>query len=294
MNIPTKRLPNGFEMPVYGYGLWQVGGRAEADFSLDAQEIDSLQSAIAAGVTHFDTAESYAAGHAEELLGAAIRDFDRRKLLIASKVSAHNQRPDDLRRACEASLHRLGTDYLDLYLLHRFPEVGTPIAEVMAELDRLVEEGLIRHIGVSNFSVNRMEAAKRHTANPIVCNQVHYNVKIREPESSGVMQYCVDNDILVVAWRPMQKGNLPDSELIKEIARSYSKTPNQVMINWLISQPNVVTIAKTSKREHLNENLGAVGWALSAVDIERIRTEFPDQQAVSDAVPLNYAGDTTP
>lgn len=289
--IPTKKLKSGFELPVYGLGLWQMGGRWETDTSKDSNEIRAIQEAIEVGITHIDTAESYGNGHAEELLNKAIEGYDRSKLFIASKVSASNQSYDDLRRSFEASLKRIGTDYIDLYMLHRYPEPGIPIADTMRALDELVEQGAIKYIGLCNMSPNRFQEAQKHTKNKLVCNQVHYNVQYREIEDKGVLDFCQQNDVMCVAWRPVQKGTLPTSSLLDELAKKYGKTPMQIAINWLISQDNVVTLSKTSSSEHLMENLGAIGWTMEADDVGRIRREFPDQKMVSDAVPLDYEAD---
>src|SRR3990167_6976326 len=143
MNIHVKTLKSGFSLPVYGLGTWQMGGRWESDTANDKQDIDGIRAAIKNGITHIDTAESYGDGHAEELVGQVIKDFDRGKLIISSKVSGNNQGYDDLLRSFEASINRLGTDYLDLYLLHRYPDVGIPIIETMRAMDRLVQEGVV-------------------------------------------------------------------------------------------------------------------------------------------------------
>jgi diketogulonate reductase-like aldo/keto reductase len=294
MIIPTKKLNSGFELPVYGLGLWEMGGRWEADESKDNTEITAIQAALALGITHFDTAESYGDGHAEELLGQAIKGADRSKLIIATKVSAPHQSYEGIHRSFEASLKRLETDYVDLYLLHRYPEPGIPIVDTMRAMDELVAQGLVRNIGVCNMTPNRFNEVQKHTKNKLVCNQVHYNVQYREIEKTGVLKQCQDNDVMLVAWRPLQKGTLLNSPLLDELAKKYSKTPAQVAINWLISQKNVVTLSKTSNVEHLKENLGAVGWTMNAEDIERVRSDFQDQKDVSDAVPLDYEADIKP
>lgn len=116
MKIPTKKLKSGFELPVYGLGLWEMGGRWEADNSEDEKEITAIRAAIDSGVTHIDTAESYGNGHAEEILQKALVGYDRTKLFIATKVSAPNQSYEELKRSFHASLKRLGMDYVDLYL----------------------------------------------------------------------------------------------------------------------------------------------------------------------------------
>lgn len=294
MNIPKKRLNNGFELPVYGLGLWQMGGRYESDTSHDDEEIKAIQAALDSGITHIDTAESYGAGHAEELLGRALQGYDRSKMIIATKVSGWNQTYDGVRRSFEASLRRLVTDYVDLYLLHRYPDPGIPVADTVRALDELVEQGMIKNIGACNLTPRRFDEAQKYTKNKLVCNQVHYNVQYREIEEKKVLEYCQDKDVMLVAWRPLQKGFLPKSSLLDELAKKYGKTPTQIALNWLISQDHVVTISKTSSIEHLEENLGAIGWTMEDDDIERIRKEFPDQQTVSDTIPLDYKADIEP
>lgn len=294
MNIPVKTLKSGFCLPVYGLGTWQMGGRNEPDSSKDEEEIAAIQSAIDHGITHIDTAESYGGGHAEEIVGKAIKDYDRNTLFIASKVSAWNQSYDKLLAACEASLKRLETDYLDLYLLHRYPEAGIPIAETMKAMDRLVQEGIVRNIGVCNLTVNRFKEVQKHTKNKVVCNQIHYSVDCREAEITNIIDFCQQNDVLVVAWGPLEKGLLEKAEILHELAKKYNKTPYQIALNWLITQDNVVTIPKTSNIKHLDENLGAIGWKMDKSDRQRLTEKFPNQKAVSDRVPLNYPADIEP
>jgi diketogulonate reductase-like aldo/keto reductase len=176
-------------------------------------------------------------------------------------------------------------------MLHRFPDPGIDIADTMRAMDELVRLGKVKNIGVCNMTQRRFSETQKLTVNPIVCNQLHYNVQYREVEERGLLHQAQTDDIMLVAWRPLQKGLLPDASILNELATKYGKTPTQVAINWLVSQKNVVTIAKTSTIDHLEENLGAVDWLMDDIDIERIRIEFPDQKIVSDAVPLDYAAD---
>ena len=291
MNIPTKKLANGFEMPVYGLGMWQMGGRNERDTSNDdAADIAAIKNAIKLGVTHIDTAESYADGYTETLVGRAIKGYKRESLFLVSKVHAKNLGHDNLLASAQASLERLGTNYFDLYLLHRY-SLDVPLAETMSALDALVQQGLVKNIGISNFPVEKIQEAQALTKNRIVCNQVHLNLKYREAEKAGVLRYCQEHDMMFIAWRPLQKGFLLNdiSPLLQEMARKYKKTPAQIAINWLIAQKNVVTLSKTTDLAHLKENLGALNWSMDASDVEKLRNEFPDQEAISDAVPLHYS-----
>jgi diketogulonate reductase-like aldo/keto reductase len=291
MKIPTKTLDSGFELPVYGLGLWQMGGRNTADYSQDAQEVAAIRAALEQGVTHFDAAESYGNGHAEELLARAVEGYDRGKLIVATKVSAWNQSYDGVRRSFETSLQRLKMDYVDLYMLHRFPTPGLPIADAMRAMNELVDEGLVRNIGVCNMSPARFAATQAVSNHKLVCNQVHYNLQYRETELRGVLGQCQDDDVMLVAWRPLQKGLLGESGIVTELAAKYGKTPAQIALNWLISQDKIVTISKTSNAKHLEENLGALNYAMEPEDVERIRREYPDQKPVSDAVPMDYPAD---
>ena len=122
-----------------------------------------------------------------------------------------------------------------------------------------------------------------------MASQLHLNLKYREAERKGILQYCQQNDIMLIAWRPLQKGVLlqHDENIVIELAGKYHKTPAQIAINWLISQDNVVTLSKTRSIEHLKENLSAIDWKMDKEDIERLRNNYPNQEDVSDAVPLH-------
>ena len=288
MHIPTKTLKSGFSMPVFGLGTWHMGGDFHRDLSNnDAADSAAIERAIDAGITHIDTAEIYAEGHAEELVGTAIRGRKREDLFLVSKVSWRHAGSDDILRAIEGSLKRLGVSYLDLYLLHK-PNPTVPLKETMRAMDLLQEQGLIRNIGVSNFAPERLKRAQQYATHPVVVNQVHYNLKIREPERKGLLTYCQQHDVLLAAWRPVQ--GLEEAStvlLLQKLARKYEKTPMQIALNWLLSQSNVVTLAKMKAAEHLQENLGAIGWQMEVEDIEILRAEFPGQHDVSDAVELH-------
>lgn len=288
MNIPKKKLKSGLELDVLAFGTWLMGGaKKEADYSHDEREIKAIQKAYELGMRRFDTAELYGVGHAEELLGKALKGINRKELFITSKVKGDNLAYKQVLSACEGSLNRLETDYLDLYLLH-WTSDDVPIAETMQAMDELLANGKIKNIGISNFSTKSTRQAQAATRNKIVLNQVHYNLIFRQPEREGLLDFCQKDDIFMEAWRPIEKGFLAEegSTLLDELAKKYEKTPVQVAINWLISQENVLTLFKASNPAHTEENLGALGWNLASEDVGRLREEFPNQREVSDAVPL--------
>ncbi len=288
MKIPTKKLKDGFEMPIYGLGTWQMGGRNERDLNNDDEaDILAIRNAIDAGIAHIDTAELYANGYTEILVGKALVGYDRSKIFLVSKVQQKNLSYENILNSCKQSLERLGTNYLDLYLLHRYNK-DIPLQDSIRALDKLVEDGLVKHIGVCNFNKEHLAEAQSYTKNKIVCDQVHLNLMFREPEKTGLLEYCQNNDIFLNAWRPVGKGNLLENipSVLQEMCDKYNKTPSQIAINWLIAQPNVITLSKTRNSAHLEENLGALEFEMDTGDIERLRTEYPNQKYISDAVPL--------
>ncbi|NUO08134.1 MAG: aldo/keto reductase [Candidatus Brocadia sp.] len=276
-----KNLTNTIAIPVLGLGTWTIGGGDKADTTHDDEDISAIKTAIKLGITHIDTAEAYAQGHTEELVGRAIVGFDRKNLFITSKVSPDHLSYDDLLASAKGSLQRLNTDYIDLYLIHA-PNPDIPIQETMKAMDFLIEQKLIRCMGVSNFAVEQIKEAQKYTKNKIAANQIEYNLLVRNKGrvtndmESKIIPYCQENNILIIAWRPLAKGELakPGFTILDELAKKYNKTQSQIAINWLISKKGIVTITKSTKVEHHKQNLGAIGWKLNQEDINRLNNEL--------------------
>ena len=278
-------------MPAFGLGTYAMGQGSPED---DKSEIAAIKASVQAGVTHIDTAEVYSNGHTEELVKVATETFDRKKLFLVSKVGSSHLSYAGIKLALKNSLARLGTDYLDLLLMHRCP-TEDKFKETVAAMNETVEEGLVRHIGLSNTNTEHTKRLCSLSKHPFVANQVHYNLQFREPEKDGLVEYCQKNSMMLIAWRPVNKGALNKSglnitqhgiKILDRLCEKYKKTPAQIAINWLVSQTNVVTVAKSSNLEHLKENLGSLDWKMDSSDIELLRAEFPNQQFVSDTVPL--------
>lgn len=288
MLIPTKKLKNGFEIPVLGIGTARlIGEKDNEGHSDDNTDIKAIKNAINMGINHIDTAELYGDGHAETLVSKAIQYVSRDKLFITSKVHSPHLAYDGVISSAKKSLNRLKINYLDLYLVHQ-PDLEIPISETMRAMDELVDMKLTKYIGVSNFNVKRLIEAQKHAKHKIVLNQVHYNLEIREAERSGLLEYCQKNDIILSAWRPLQKGTFltKDIGILNEMCEKYKKTPAQISLNWLISQKNITAICKTRHIEHLRDNLGSLGWQMGKSDIERLEIEFPNQKDISDHFPF--------
>lgn len=274
--IPTKSA-GSFALPILGFGTWQMGGRIEIDpLNDDGRDIRGIEAALQHGITHIDTAEKYASGHAEELVAQALRKFDRQQIFLTSKVGSDKLRYDDLIRSCKESLERLQTKYLDLFLIHGYSKMGIPLLESMRAMDFLLENELVKNIGVCNFHIPYLQEAMSSTKYKIVNNQIHYSLTARGYEENGTLEFCEKNNILVTAYRPTAKGELAQkgNALLDELSLKYKKTPVQVAINWVMNKPNIVTLVKTSDPHHLQEDLGALGWRLEKEDEERLNRDF--------------------
>jgi diketogulonate reductase-like aldo/keto reductase len=219
----------------------------------------------------------YGNGRAEKLTGEAIAGR-RDEVFLVGKVLPSNASYDGTLRACERSLARLGTDHLDLYLLHW--EGSHPIGETMRAMERLIDEGQIRFAGVSNFDVPQVkvaQAALRH--HKLAANQVLYHLGDRGIERR-LIPYCQERQIAVVAYSPFGHEALPrlDSaagRILVEVAQRNGHTVRQVILNFLTRCPGVFTIPKASQAEHTRENAGGAGWTLSAEETAALDRAFP-------------------
>ena len=254
-------------------GTWGMGGTFEEDPTNAKESVELLRFGFELGVRLVDVAELHGGGLTEKLVGEAIQGFPRETITIITKVSRDHLRHDDVLRAAEGSLRRLGTDYIDLYLVHKLPPTVTePEAETFKALERLRTEGIARHIGVSNFDKAQIEKAESYlSGSGIEANEVEYNL-LYQDAAKETIPFCKKKGIGVIAHRPLAKGMLVNGghPLLKELAHLYGKTPAQVTLNWIVSQ-DMTAIPKAGSKAHLEENIGALGWNLSKEDVERLK-----------------------
>lgn len=247
-----------------GMGTWGIGGYELPDHSRDRESVKALRYGLELGMNLIDTAEYYGAGHSEELVGYAIKEFEREDVFIVSKVWPSHFRYEDLIKAARASSRRLGT-YIDLYLLH-WPNPEVPLSETMRAMEELVDRGVIRYIGVSNFDLNLLlEAQHAMKKYEIVVNQVKYSLADRHVERE-LLPYMDKEGMTLMAYTPLEKGRLARNECLARIGDKYGKTAVQVALNWLIWRKNVIAIPKAANVDHIKENFGAMGWRLSGED----------------------------
>ncbi len=259
-------------VPLIGQGTWHMGESARQR----QREVAALQLGLEHGMTHIDTAEMYGRGGAEKVIAEAIRDRRRGELFLVSKVLPENASQRGTTAAAEASLRRLGTDYLDLYLLHWRGRHA--LADTMGAMEDLVSAGKVRFVGVSNFEVDDLrEAMAALSRQRLACNQVLYNLRQREIEAE-VLPFCADQGIAVVAYTPFD--GVPGQgtrawRALQEIGRRHGKTPRQVVLRFLTRTPALFAIPKATDPDHVRENSGAGDFDLDAADVETIERLFP-------------------
>jgi len=263
--LPTLTLPK------IGFGTWKIGGSMSANTSVDAKSLAALRYALEIGYTHFDTAEMYASGHSEELVGEAVRRSGKKRedLFITSKVTPSHLRYNDVLKACENSLRRLKMDYIDLYLIH-WPQAGMQLEDTFRALNKLVRDGKVRHLGVSNFNLKLLKESQALAETPLLTNQVPYSVSERSYVRNGVLEYCQQNDILLTAYEPVDKGNLRSNKTLESIARAHQTSIFQVALAWLVMQPRVITIPMSFNLQHIRENFDSVQLELTESEFKTL------------------------
>lgn len=266
--MKTITLPSGRSVPILGLGTWQMGER-----SRDRQlEINALKRGLELDMTLIDTAEMYGEGGAEEVVAEAIANC-REQVFLVSKVYPHNASRQGTIAACERSLRRLKTDYLDLYLLHWRGSV--PLSETLAAMQSLKQAGKIRDYGVSNFDLSDMQEARSLPGGKeIATNQVLYNLSRRGIEWE-LLPWCQQHGIPIMAYSPVEQGRLLRNRQLESVAERLGVTVAQVAIAWLLHQENVIVIPKASKLAHVEQNRAALDLKLSAADLDELDRIFP-------------------
>jgi len=258
-------------VPIIGQGTWNLPTRGQA---IETAKL-ALKKGIELGAVHLDTAEMYGSGKSEEIIGAVIKGLPRDKFFIVSKVLPSNATFKGTIKACDQTLKRMKTEYLDCFLLHWR---GThPLEETMKALEKLVVDGKIRSLGVSNFDVDDIKEGASYLAKEkIVCNQVLYNLGKRGIERN-LIPYCQKNEIALVGYTPF--GNIPShgkaAEVLMQIAAKHGVNVRQVVLAFLVRLDGTFAIPKSSNLDHVVENIKAGELKLEPKDIEAINDAFP-------------------
>lgn len=252
-SVKTKQI-QGAEVPALGLGTWQLEGDDCVEAVADALEL---------GYRHLDTAQIY--GNETDVgRGIARSGLPRDEIWLTTKVWMENAAFDDVLRSTEASLRRLDVDFVDLLLLH-WPNEEVPLSETLSAMRRLQEDGVARHLGVSNFPPDLLDEALDEAE--IFCNQVEYHPFLGQDE---ILEICHEWDLLLTAYSPLARGRVTDDATLRSIAEAHGKTPAQVAVRWLLQQEQVAAIPKASSAEHRRSNLDVFDFELSDGEVERI------------------------
>lgn len=249
------------QIPKLGVGTWQNTGRRCRQ---------SVEDALELGYRHIDTAQAYE-NEAAVGAGIAAATVPRDEIFLTTKLWRSNLRAPAVKSSVHASLDQLSVDTLDLLLIH-WPHPRVPLAETLGAMSDLKADGLVRHLGVSNFTARQLTDAIRIADAPIVTNQVLYHPY---KDQSRLLEVCRENDVALTAYSPLARGAVLDDPVLTRIGRLYEKSPAQVALRWLLQQPGVVTIPKASSREHLAENIAIFDFTLTDAEMAEIDSRQP-------------------
>jgi diketogulonate reductase-like aldo/keto reductase len=261
------RFPDGTQVPALGQGTWMMAEQP----AQRADELAALRVGVELGLTLIDTAEMYADGESERLVGEALRGI-REQVFLVSKAYPQNASHQRLPQACEASLKRLGTDRLDLYLLHWRGRV--PLAETVEAMEKLVAAGKILRWGVSNLDTPDLQELVNAGGTACATDQVLYNLTRRGPEYD-LLPWLAGRNIPVMAYSPIEQGRLLANMRLREVAADLSATPAQVALAWVLRQGQIMAIPKAGTVAHVQENRAAAELHLSASDLASLEVAFP-------------------
>ena len=265
--IQTIELPDGLRIPALGQGTWRMG----EDPSRRAEETAALRAGIEHGLTVIDTAEMYGEGETERFLGEALQGL-RDRVFLVSKAYPQNASRARSRKACEASLKRLKTGTIDLYLLHW--RGGVPLGETVEAMEALRDDGLIARWGVSNFDADDMEDLLEAGGDGCSTNQILYNLSRRGPEYD-LLPLMEKLTVPVTAYSPVEQGRLASHPALVEVAKRHDATGLQVALAWLLRRPDVLAIPKAGTVAHVEENRAAADLMLSDQDLTDLDGAFP-------------------
>jgi diketogulonate reductase-like aldo/keto reductase len=268
VSIRSLALPSGERIPVLGQGTWELG----EDATSRNQELAALRLGLDLGMTLIDTAEIYGDGAAEELVGEAI-EGRRDEVFLVTKAPPSRVTSHSVKEACEASLKRLRTDRIDLYLLHW--RATAPLEDWVRACEALVDAGKIRHWGVSNFdAVDLASIVSLAGGEKVETDQVLYNLSHREIEFE-LLPWCRDWGLPLMAYSPIDRGSLVANDIVVAIAEKHGVATAQVALAWVLRHDDICAIPKASMREHVRENRGALDLELDRDDLKALDEAFP-------------------
>jgi diketogulonate reductase-like aldo/keto reductase len=279
-NSPQLQTKSGKAVHPIGIGTWNIASHFDPEnmgskyrgvepvHGSEEREIAALRYSLEKGQNHLDCAEMYGGFYTDEVVGQAIKGFKREDLYIADKLWKTSVATGKVAATVEAMLRKLGTDYLDLLYIHA-PFADAPWREAIPQIDELIDKGVVRHLGVSNFTVADMQEVMRLAKHPITANQMNYNVLYKDEVGPAFRAFCQENNIHIVAYQPIKRQEVLHNKTVQAIAEAHHATPAQVALAWLL-QTGVLPIPKATTQAHIDENIQAIELSLNAEEIAQL------------------------
>ncbi len=270
---------SGKSLHPIGVGTWLIAGSFEFDaddkykgakpvYGNESKEIEAIQYSLSKGQNHIDCAELYGGFYTDEVVGKALANASREDIYIADKLWKSSVATDLVRSTVEHMLTKLGTDYLDMLYIHNAFD-DAPWKEAVPQIDELIDEGIVRHFGVSNFTVEQMQETMQIAKHPITANQMHYNLLHKDEVDEVFFDFIKQHDIQLVAYQPVKRKEVLANETVQQIAQKHDATPAQVALAWLLTK-NALPIPKAVEKQHIDENVEAVNLVLDTDDIRQL------------------------
>lgn len=259
---------SGKDLFPIGIGTWGFGGTWEADYDNDQEGMDAIRYSVSKGQNHIDSGQIYGAGHTDEVVGQAIKGVKREDIFVTDKVWETNVAKGKVRLAVEAMLEKLGTSYIDILYIHK-PWEDFPWKEAVPQINELIDEGLIRYFGASNFTIQHLKEAQELSKHPIVTNQLHHNILFREEVTDEMRNYCKEHGIQIIAWKPLERGEVLKLKAVQKIAKAHKATPSQIALAWLV-QHGFWAIPKAESQELIEQNIASIDIKLSTQEMAEL------------------------
>jgi diketogulonate reductase-like aldo/keto reductase len=265
MNLKTV---SGNPVHPIGIGTWGIGGTWEAVYGNEQTGMQGIRYSISKGQNHIDSGQIYGAGHTDEVIGQAIKDIKRKDLYITDKIWETSVANGKVWPAVETMLNKLGTDYLDALYIHK-PWDDFPWREAIPQIDSLIDKGIVRHFGVSNFTIAHMKETQQLSKHPIVLNQLYFNILHKQDANTELLKFCGDNNIQTIAYRPLERGEVQKNEIVKHIAKVRSVTPTQIALAWLLAK-QTMPIPGALEEQFIDQNIAAIDIKLTPEEIAQL------------------------
>lgn len=251
-----------------GIGTWGFGGTWEPVYGHEDEAIAVIRYSISKGQNHIDSAQIYGGGHTDEVIGQALKGLNRKDLFVTDKIWETNVATGKVRPAVEVMLKKLGTDYLDALYIHK-PWTDFPWREAVPQIDKLIDEGVVRYFGVSNFNVPQMEETISLSKHPIVFNQLYFNVLHKQDVTKKTQEFCKSNGIQIIAYKPLEQGAVLENATVQAIAKKHKASPSQIALAWLIAR-QAFPIPQAKEELFIDQNLAAVDIKLLPEDLAQL------------------------